>query len=213
MAYSPLCCGMPNAWISLLLVAASIIGAPHAPAVGEPATRAACAFPARDSGWTAMALDGWQRQSSRALHASPIRFPTLVLFDTLCSYTLLPASDRIRRRVLHRRGSAVRDAKCPALRHHSPAEWRVAAGEPRVVRLSHAERRHVLRHVASVDLAREWTKRHAGHGGLHARVHSHAISRVRLADRRPDSTWAAGADRRRRDPEAVRLAAGVPSRV
>jgi len=39
-----------------------------------------------------MALDGWKRVSSRALHAPPIRFPTLVLFDSLCSYTLRPAT-------------------------------------------------------------------------------------------------------------------------
>ncbi|HEX7978072.1 MAG TPA: hypothetical protein VF461_05680 [Gemmatimonadaceae bacterium] len=39
-----------------------------------------------------MALDGWQRQNGRALHAPPIRIPTLVFFDTLCSHTLLPAA-------------------------------------------------------------------------------------------------------------------------
>jgi hypothetical protein len=77
--------------IALILLAVSLIDARAASASREPATRATCEFPTSDSAWTAMALDGWQRQNSRALHALPIRFPALVLFDSLCSYTLLPA--------------------------------------------------------------------------------------------------------------------------
>jgi len=78
-------------WVALTIVATSLIDARSASAARGPATRAACALPSPDSAWTAMALDGWQRVSSRALHAPAIRFPTLVLFDSLCSYTLLPA--------------------------------------------------------------------------------------------------------------------------
>jgi hypothetical protein len=83
---------MPNACITLVLAAASLVGASAASAVSESSPRAACSLSARDSAWIATALDGWQRQSSRALHAPPIRFPALVLFDTLCSYTLRPAA-------------------------------------------------------------------------------------------------------------------------
>ena len=56
----------------------------------QPTTHAACELGTADSAWTAIALDGWRRQSSRGLHAPPIRFPTLVLFDSLCSHTLRP---------------------------------------------------------------------------------------------------------------------------
>jgi len=77
--------------IAFMLLAVSLIEARAASAAREPATRAPCGFPTTDSAWTATALDGWQRASSRALHAPSIRFPTLVLFDSLCSYTLLPA--------------------------------------------------------------------------------------------------------------------------
>jgi hypothetical protein len=77
--------------IALILLAVSLIQA-RASAAREPATRAPCGFPASDSAWTAMALDGWQRASGRALHAPSIRFPTLVLFDSLCSHTLVPAT-------------------------------------------------------------------------------------------------------------------------
>ena len=78
--------------IALLLLAVSLIEARAASAARAPATHAPCGFPPTDSAWTATALDGWQRASSRALHAPSIRFPTLVLFDSLCSYTLLPAT-------------------------------------------------------------------------------------------------------------------------
>jgi len=74
-----------------MLLAVSLTDARAASVARAPATRTSCGFPTPDSAWTAMALDGWQRVSSRALHAPPIRFPTLVLFDSLCSYTLLPA--------------------------------------------------------------------------------------------------------------------------
>jgi hypothetical protein len=75
-----------------ILSAGSFVGSSFDAKVKEPrsSTRATCALPARDSAWIATALDGWQRESSRALHAPAIRFPTLVLFDSLCSYTLLP---------------------------------------------------------------------------------------------------------------------------
>jgi len=92
IAGSPLCCVMTNASITLVLAAASFIAAPAAFAAGQTSTRATCELPSRDSAWIATALDGWQRESSRALHAPAIRFPTLVFFDTLCSYTLLPAT-------------------------------------------------------------------------------------------------------------------------
>jgi hypothetical protein len=78
--------------IALVLLAVCLIDAHAASAAREPATRAPCGFPATDSAWTARALEGWQRASSRSLHAPAIRFPTLVLFDSLCSYTLLPAT-------------------------------------------------------------------------------------------------------------------------
>ena len=81
---------MPTSWLTLILVTASLIGGRPAPAVDRASTRAACGLPTGDSAWIATALDGWQRQSRRALRAPAIRFPTLVLFDTLCSYTLLP---------------------------------------------------------------------------------------------------------------------------
>jgi hypothetical protein len=77
--------------IALVLLAVCLIDARAASAAREPATRAPCGFPATDSAWTARALEGWQRASSGSLHAPAIRFPTLVLFDSLCSYTLLPA--------------------------------------------------------------------------------------------------------------------------
>ena len=82
---------MPNARVTLMLVAACLIHAPAVLAAGDAAARSTCTLPARDSAWIATALDGWQRESRRALHAPAIRFPTLVFFDTLCSYTLLPA--------------------------------------------------------------------------------------------------------------------------
>jgi hypothetical protein len=82
---------MPTAWITLLLVAAALVDTAAAPSVSVRSKRAACELPARDSTWIATALEGWQRQSSRALHAPAVRFPTLVFFDTLCTYTLLPA--------------------------------------------------------------------------------------------------------------------------
>lgn len=90
---------MPNAGVSLMLVAASFIQAAVGFTVGERSAgersaRATCALPTRDSAWIATALEGWQRESRRALHAPAIRVPTLVLFDTLCSYTLLPAVPR-----------------------------------------------------------------------------------------------------------------------
>ena len=88
---SPLRVRMAIAWIALMLLAMSFIDARAASAAGEPALRAPCGLPTPDSAWTAMALDGWQRQSRRALHAPPVLFPTLVLFDSLCSYTLVPA--------------------------------------------------------------------------------------------------------------------------
>jgi hypothetical protein len=78
--------------IALVLLAVCLIDARAASAAREPATRAPCGFPATDSAWTARALEGWQRASSGSLHAPAIRFPTLVLFDSLCSYTLLPAT-------------------------------------------------------------------------------------------------------------------------
>jgi hypothetical protein len=70
---------------------ASSFKAPGTSVVPQGSTRAACALPSPDSTWIAAALDGWQRESRRALHAPAIRFPTLVFFDTLCAYTLLPA--------------------------------------------------------------------------------------------------------------------------
>ena len=81
---------MANAWITFVLATAGLFGAPKASAAGAPSTRTTCELPSRDSTWIATALAGWQREASRALHAPAIRFPTLVLFDTLCSYTLLP---------------------------------------------------------------------------------------------------------------------------
>ena len=78
--------------ITLALVAAILLGTPAASAITARATRAACELPSADSAWIAMALDGWQRESDRALRAPPIRFPTLVLFDSLCSHTLLPVA-------------------------------------------------------------------------------------------------------------------------
>jgi len=92
IAGSSLCCVMTNASFTLVLAAASFIAAPAAFAAGQTSTRAACGLRSRDSVWIATALDGWQRESSRALHAPAIRFPTLVFFDTLCSYTLVPAT-------------------------------------------------------------------------------------------------------------------------
>ena len=80
-----------SAWIAPILLAASLIGASAASATSPRSTRTACELSTRDSTWIALALDGWQRDSSRALHAPPIRFPTLVLFDSLCSHTLAPA--------------------------------------------------------------------------------------------------------------------------
>src|SRR6478609_4119788 len=76
--------------VAAVLVAVSLRDAPAASASSERATRIACELRRPDSAWIAMALDGWQRESSRALHAPPIRYPTLVLFDSLCSYTLEP---------------------------------------------------------------------------------------------------------------------------
>lgn len=81
---------MTNSWIMLILAAASFYRTPAATA--ELRARAACELPSRDSAWIATSLEGWQRESSRALRAPAIRFPTLVFFDTLCSYTLLPAA-------------------------------------------------------------------------------------------------------------------------
>jgi len=83
---------MAIGFTTLLLLAASLFDARATAAAPEPATRAACALPAADSAWTASALDGWKRASSRGLQAPAIRFPTLVLFDSLCSYTLLPSA-------------------------------------------------------------------------------------------------------------------------
>jgi len=78
--------------IAATLVAASLVHPPPASASSERARDVACELSSPDSAWIATALEGWQRESSRALHAPSIRFPTLVLFDTLCSHTLLPTA-------------------------------------------------------------------------------------------------------------------------
>src|SRR5215207_9473461 len=56
--------------------------------------RVGCRFAARDSAWTARALDGWKRQASRVLGGALRRYPTLVLFDHTCSHTLVPIPGR-----------------------------------------------------------------------------------------------------------------------
>ena len=76
--------------ITLALLALSMIGPRSAGAARPPAERAECALPTRDSTWIAMALEGWQRQNARGLHVPTIQLPTLILFDSLCSYTLSP---------------------------------------------------------------------------------------------------------------------------
>ena len=73
--------------LTAMLVETHAASAAHA-----PPSHVACELGTADSAWTAMALDGWRRQSSRGLHAPTIRFPTLVLFDSLCSHTLVPAT-------------------------------------------------------------------------------------------------------------------------
>ena len=92
MPHSPQRVKLAIACSAAIVVAMSFADASAASASTVRSTRAACELPSRDSAWIALALDGWQRQSSRALHAPAIRFPTLVLFDSLCSYTLLPVA-------------------------------------------------------------------------------------------------------------------------
>ena len=67
------------------------IDAPTASAATAAGMRASCALTTADSAWVAAGLSGWQRQSVRALHAPPTRFPILVLFDSTCVHSLAPA--------------------------------------------------------------------------------------------------------------------------
>jgi hypothetical protein len=94
MVFAPLAIGSAIALAQSAIrpLAAELIDTRAASVAPAPPRHAACELATADSAWTAMALDGWRRQSSRGLHAPPIRFPTLVLFDSLCSHTLVPAT-------------------------------------------------------------------------------------------------------------------------
>ena len=56
--------------------------------------RPSCELAPSDSAWIAAALSGWERLNARSLHLSRIRYPRLVLFDSLCTHELAPVSRR-----------------------------------------------------------------------------------------------------------------------
>jgi hypothetical protein len=84
-------------WRRVLVTAvAGLLVSIAAPAAATAHTtappRAACELTAADSAWIATALSGWKRVSDRSLRVPAIRFPILVLFDSLCSHRLDPAT-------------------------------------------------------------------------------------------------------------------------
>ena len=79
--------------IVLVLAAAGVVALPlrAAEPPGPSAQSVSCAFDGENRAWTQRALRDWQRVNRHALKIVDPAPPSMVLFDTTCSYELKPA--------------------------------------------------------------------------------------------------------------------------